>query len=86
MSARTEAAEGYYNALAAGDREKMESFLAADFTYTSPYDNELNTGPFFDRIWPHQSKVSSFDFVRVVEHGDEVIITYELTWTIPESR
>ena len=66
-----------YEAFAAGDRETVERLLAEDFTFHSPPDPELDRAGYFERCWPNHDTIDSFDFVRVVEDGDEVIVTYE---------
>jgi hypothetical protein len=33
---------------------------------------------YFERCWPAAGGGQEFDFVRVVESGDEVVVTYEL--------
>ncbi len=68
-----------YEAFAAGDREFVESILSEDFRFSSPPDPALNRSGYFERCWPGSGMGQTFEFVRVVEHGDEVIVTYELT-------
>jgi ketosteroid isomerase-like protein len=68
-----------YAAFAAGDRERVEGILADDFTFSSPLDVGLDRTGYFERCWPGSRQVQRFDFVRLVEAGDEVIVTYEMT-------
>jgi hypothetical protein len=67
-----------YEAFAAGDRDVIERDFAEDFTFSAPPDPLLDRDGYFDRCWPGAGKGQSFDFVRLVESGDEVIVTYEL--------
>jgi hypothetical protein len=67
-----------YEAFAAGDREVIERHFAEDFTFSAPPDPLLDRDGYFDRCWPGAGKGQRFDFVRLVESGDEVIVTYEL--------
>jgi len=34
---------------------------------------------YFDRCWPGAGQGQQFNFLRIVESGDEVIVTYEVT-------
>lgn len=68
-----------YETFAAGDRETMESMLTDDFTFSSPPDPHLDRSGYFERCWPGSGMGQTFEFVRLIEHGDEVIVTYELT-------
>lgn len=70
-------ARAMYRAFAAGDREAIEQLLADDFTFSSPYDVGLDRQGYFERCWPGAGRGQEFDFVRIVEAGDEVIVTYE---------
>ncbi len=81
MSRRTDLAQALYKAFADGDRDFYESHLADDFTFSAPPDPLLDRDGFFERCWPGAGDGQVFDFVRVVEHGDEVIVTYEMNGT-----
>jgi ketosteroid isomerase-like protein len=67
-----------YEAFAAGDRAVLERHFAADLIFSSPPDPKLDREGYFERCWPGAGKGQRFDFVRVVESGDEVIVTYEV--------
>jgi ketosteroid isomerase-like protein len=68
-----------YRAFAAGDRSRVEELLADDFSFSSPPDPSLDRAGYFERCWPGAGSLTSFDFVRLVESGDEVVVTYEAT-------
>jgi ketosteroid isomerase-like protein len=36
---------------------------------------------YFERCWPNSERLDAFEFKRLVEAGDEVIVTYEATKT-----
>ncbi len=78
-TARTQLARNLYLAFAEGDRELVESMLADEFTFSSPVDVGLDRGGYFQRCWPGSGRRQQFEFVRLVEAGDEVIVTYEMT-------
>jgi ketosteroid isomerase-like protein len=66
-----------YEAFAAADRDLIESLLADDFEFHAPPDPHLDRAGYFERCWPHAGGGQSFDFVRLIESGDEVVVTYE---------
>ncbi|MGE0067367.1 MAG: nuclear transport factor 2 family protein, partial [Solirubrobacterales bacterium] len=35
----------------------------------------------FERCWPAHETIAGFEFVRLIERGEEVVITYESTKT-----
>jgi ketosteroid isomerase-like protein len=72
-------ARDMYRAFAAGDRNVVERVLSEDFTFSSPLDVELDRAGYFERCWPGAGQGQQFEFVRVVQSGDEVIVTYEMT-------
>jgi ketosteroid isomerase-like protein len=76
---RTAIARAVFHAFAAGDRAAMEDLLALDYVFYSPPDPGLNRDGYFERCWPHAGNGTRFDFVRLIESGDEVIVTYEGT-------
>ena len=76
---RAQMVRGVFEAFAAGDRDTVERTFADDLTFSSPLDVGLDRAGYFERCWPGAGAGQRFDFVRVVEAGDEVIVTYEVT-------
>jgi hypothetical protein len=76
---RAEQATSLYRAFADGDREFVERVLADEFTFSSPVDVGLDRAGYFERCWPGAGQGQRFDFLRLVERDDEVIVTYEMT-------
>jgi hypothetical protein len=76
---RNQRARQLYLAFAAGDRELVEEILADDFRFSSPVDPELDREGYFERCWPGAGRGQRFDFVRLIEAGDEVVVTYEMS-------
>jgi ketosteroid isomerase-like protein len=70
-------ARATYEAFAAGDRQRIEQLLADDLTFSSPTDVGLDRAGYFERCWPGAGSVRAFTFTRLVEIGDEVVVTYE---------
>jgi len=68
-----------YGAYEAGDRSAIERVLSEDFTFYSPPDPGIDRARYFERCWPNAASVAAFAFVRLVDVGEEVLVTYEAT-------
>jgi SnoaL-like domain len=68
-----------YEAFAAGDRDHVELLLTDDFRFSSPVDPDLDRAGYFERCWPGAGQGQQFDFARMLEVGDELVVTYEMT-------
>ena len=68
-----------YRAYEAGDRGMLERHLSYDFTFYSPADPGIHRARYFERCWPNAQQIAAFQYVRLLEIGDEVLITYECT-------
>jgi ketosteroid isomerase-like protein len=67
-----------YRAFREGDRGLIEGILAEEFSFHAPPDPSLDRDGYFERCWPNAGgRIVSFDFVRMIEDGDEVVVTYE---------
>jgi hypothetical protein len=75
---RRQHAREIYLAFASGDRDVVERSFTDDFTFSSPVDVALDREGYFERCWPGAGQGQEFEFVRVIESGDEVIVTYEV--------
>jgi ketosteroid isomerase-like protein len=64
-----------------GDRRVIEDLLTDDFTFYSPADVGIDRATYFERCWPNADTIAAFEFKRVFETGDEVVVTYEATKT-----
>jgi len=76
---RREVVSDLYRAFNAGDRDAVEAILAEDLSFSSPLDVGLDRAGYFERCWPGAGQGWETEFVRMVESGDEVIVTYETT-------
>lgn len=70
-----------YGAYVSGDRSVVEQLLAEDFTFYSPADVGIDRERYFERCWPNADRIEKFEFTRLIEAGDEVVVTYESTKT-----
>lgn len=78
MTERLNVARQSYLAFAHADRQFFEERLSEDFTFSSPPDPLLDRAGWFERCWPGAGRSQDFTFVRLVEAGDEVIVSYEV--------
>jgi ketosteroid isomerase-like protein len=76
---RLKLARDCYGAYVSGDRAVVEALLADDFTFFSPADVGIDRTAYFERCWPNSERIEAFEFKRLVEVGDEVVVTYEST-------
>jgi ketosteroid isomerase-like protein len=76
---REQLARELYEAFARGDRDHVEGALTDDFRFSSPVDPDLDRAGYFERCWPGAGQSQRFDFERLREMGDEVLVTYEIT-------
>src|SRR2546421_7618563 len=78
---RLQLARDCYGAYESGDPRVVEELLSDDFTFYSPADVGIDRARYFERCWPNAELIESFEFKRLVEAGDEVVVTYESTKT-----
>lgn len=70
-----------YAAFQSGDRGRIEELFSDDLSFYSPPDPGLDLAGYFERCWPNSGAIASFEFIRMIESGDEVVVTYESTKT-----
>jgi ketosteroid isomerase-like protein len=78
---RLKRARDSYGAYESGDRSVIEDLLTDDFTFYSPADVGIDRTTYFERCWPNSELIEAFEFKRLIEVGDEVVVTYESTKT-----
>jgi hypothetical protein len=77
---RIELAKACYRAYETADRELIEELIGPEFSFHSPADEQgLDRDDYFERCWPNAGALARFEFVRLIEDGDEVVVTYEAT-------
>jgi ketosteroid isomerase-like protein len=74
---RTDLVRRSYRAYETGDRRLLEEILADDFRFWSPPDPGIDLATYWERCWPNHGHVAAFEFKRLAEIGDEVVVTYE---------
>lgn len=78
---RIQLARDAYGAYESGDRSVLEELLSDDLVFYSPPDPGIDLATYWERCWPNAGQIESFEFVRLIENGDEVVVTYESTKT-----
>ena len=79
MPTRTELAQQSYRAYETGERSLIEPLLTDDFEFFAPPDPGIDLATYWERCWPNAGLIEAFEFVRLIEDGDEVVVTYEST-------
>jgi ketosteroid isomerase-like protein len=70
-----------YRAFETGDRALAERVLSPGLVLSAPPDVGIDRAAYFERCWPNADRIAGFEFVRLTEVGDEVLVTYEATRT-----
>ncbi|MFL5782373.1 MAG: nuclear transport factor 2 family protein [Thermoleophilaceae bacterium] len=81
MADRLAIARDCYAAYESGERDLIDRHLAGDYTFFAPPDPGIDRATYFERCWPNAGAIAAFEFERLVEVGDEVLVTYEATRT-----
>jgi ketosteroid isomerase-like protein len=68
-----------YQAYETGDRAMIERHLSDDYRFYSPADAGIDRALYFERCWPNAQQIAAFEYRRLLEIGDEVLVTYECT-------
>src|SRR6478609_11725938 len=76
---RLQLARDCYGAYESGDRRAIEELLSDDFRFYSPADVGIDRARYFERCWPNAQQTAAFEYLRLREIGDEVLVTYECT-------
>ena len=79
MADRLQIVRDCYRAYETGDRAMLERHLSDDFTFYSPADAGIDRARYFERCWPNARQIAAFEYVRLIEIDDEVLVTYECT-------
>jgi SnoaL-like domain len=81
MADRLQIARECYDAYVRSDRSLIEPHLSDDLRFYAPPDPGIDRKQYFERCWPGHELSAGYEFARLIESGDEVIVTYEATRT-----
>jgi ketosteroid isomerase-like protein len=76
---RLRLARAAYEAYVTDARDVVERLLADKFVFYSGPDPGIDKTAYFERCWPNHENIVAIEFKRLLESGDEVILTYETT-------
>ena len=65
-----------FAAYLSNDRKSIEDFLADDFRFTSPYDDEIDKATYFARCWRGSDWIERHELEKILVEGDEAFVTY----------
>jgi ketosteroid isomerase-like protein len=78
---RLQVVRDVYGAYESGDRSVVEERLADDFVFSALPDVGIDRSTYFERCWPGSKTTEAFEYERLFEANDEVVVTYEATRT-----
>jgi hypothetical protein len=59
------------------NRKAVEDVFAADFRFTSPYDDRIDKRTYFERCWRSSNWIERHDLGRIVVQEDDAFVTYK---------
>ena len=68
----------YFSAYESKDRVALEALLSADFTFSSPLDDQIQRKVYFERCWPNSENIRRCTIEKLFEQGKEAFVTYEI--------
>jgi len=64
----------YFGGFVNKDWKQVTDQLDSNFTFTSPApDDHINTAQFKAKCWPQAEHIKEFEFVKIVDLGDEAL-------------
>jgi ketosteroid isomerase-like protein len=72
-------ARALFDAFLGRHRADFEALITDDFTFTSPYDDHIDRGAYFERCWPNAEHFTNFEIERVSADQDGAFVTYLCT-------
>jgi ketosteroid isomerase-like protein len=77
MDDKADIVRALFAAYLAADRQAVDAMLAADFRFTSPYDDEIDKATYFDRCWRGSDWIAKHTLERICVDGDTAFVTYQ---------
>jgi hypothetical protein len=78
---RLQVVRDIYGAYGSGERTVVEQNLTQCFVFSAPLDVGIDRATYFERCWLASKTITAYEYARLLEAGDEVIVTYEATRT-----
>ncbi|SDK46538.1 nuclear transport factor 2 family protein [Sediminibacillus albus] len=67
----------YFKAYETNQQGILEEILSRDFTFSSPVDDKINRGTYFERCWPSCKDIHEYHISNFFAEGNEAFIRYE---------
>ena len=67
----------YFAAFLAPDMKTLEEGLSDDFSFTSPYDDQISKATFFERCLPGRVNFRSHHIEKIFVNGNEAFMRYQ---------
>lgn len=61
------------------DRDGLAALMAEDFSFTTPYDDDIDKARYFDLCWPASVQIRENVIERIFEADDAAYVTYRCT-------
>jgi len=78
-SGKADIIRGIFAAYLANDRAFVESAFTEDFRFSSPFDDDLDKGAYFERCWRDTGWIARHELETVMVEGDAAFVTYHCT-------
>ena len=77
-SGKSDIIRALFAAYMANDRKAVEDSFTGDFRFTSPYDDRIDKGTYFERCWRGSDWIERQQLEKIFVEGDEAFVTYEV--------
>lgn len=77
MRAKADIIRDCFKAYNTKNRAMIESLLADDLRFTSPYDDAIDRAVYFERCWPNAGRIREHIVEEIMEEGDRAFVTYK---------
>jgi ketosteroid isomerase-like protein len=66
----------FYRAFFDKDRASAEALLGQGFTFSSPRDDHIDQGEYFQRCWPNSDRIDQFSEEKLAVLGNDAFLRY----------
>ena len=77
-SGKSDIIRALFAAYMSNDRKAVEDSFTDDFRFTSPYDDRIDKGTYFERCWRGSDWIERQQLEKIFVEGDEAFVTYEV--------
>jgi ketosteroid isomerase-like protein len=75
---KSDAVRRYFGAYASKDRKVVDELLTDDFTFTSPYDDDIDKAAYFEKCWPSCERIRVHLLEKICEQGNDAFVLYKI--------